>query len=322
MVAAGVLAVGIVLHVLHWILSALLGVTGSFLLLSVVSVGGSCYWYRNHRHGGATELESQLRQASRAVTDTVIGRTQSARHNAPTADSTPPRPPAAHAWSPGTPTDFLSPPQLHGRPAERVTKSGGGVVSALLLVPTLIVYAILSNGSFTSPWQVWWLANGLNAFFVVCVAANARTAERETPAVLLALAGTVIAALASSPSEEWSLVALLSTERTVEGYTYSEPPYDLLPWISRVPVLVAVLFVIAWSIARRRGSGWVLGLFPAAGLAWWSIWYSEEGMRTAPNWFTFWLLDVGVFVGGCVACLVAEAMTESQRHPTQAVRSL
>ena len=189
-------------------------------------------------------------------------------------------------------------------------------------MPSLIVYAILMHGDFTSPWQVWWLANGLNAFFVVCVAANARTAERRAPAVLLALIGTVVAGLASSPSDEWSLVALLSQNRTVEGYTYSEPPYDLLPWIGRVPVLVAVVFVVAWSIAHRRGAGWVLGVVPAAGLAWWSVWYSEQGMRSAPNWFTFWLLDVGVFVGGCVACLVAEAMTEPRRHPTPAGRAL
>ena len=312
LVAAGVFAIGVVLHVLHWILSGLLGATGSFLLLLVASIGASYLWYRNHRSGGATGLEDQLRQASRAMTDTVIGRAQSAWNNAPAADSIPSRPPAAH---PGTPMEFLLPPQLHGRPANPAVRSGGGAVtSTLLLVPSLIVYAILANGDFTSPWQVWWLANGLNAFFVVCVAANARTAERSGPAVLLALAGTVVAALASSPSDEWSLVALLSQNRTVEGYTYPEPPYDLLPWISRAPVLVAVVFVIAWSIARRRGSGWVLGLVPAAGLAWLSIWYSEEGVRAAPNWFTLWLLDVGVFVGGCLTCLIAEAMTEPQRH--------
>lgn len=314
-VATAVLAVGAVLHVLKWAFSAIFGTAGAILLVLVLAAAGGYYWYRTRPAAEAQALRDQLTQTARAAASNVTTRAQTVWNTGSLAAERRSSP-ATHARQPAPPPPAPATPFLPGAPTgQRPAPAGGAAISALLLVPSLVVYAILWNASFNSPWQSWWLVVGLNVWFVLCVTASARNDGRKVLALLLALAGTVLAGVASSPSEEWSLTALLTTERTVEGYTYSEPPYELLPWIHRLPVLIAVLFVIAWSIARRSQPGWVLGLIPAALLAWWSIWYREEGMTTAPNWLTFWLLNVGVFVGGCLACLAADAVTRTGPRP-------
>lgn len=332
-VAAAVFVIGGLLHLFKLAFTAMFGGAGTILLLVLVAAAGGYAWYRTQRTDDARALEGQLAQAARTATSTVTSRARSAWNNERLTANDHPATPAPQGWAqpPGQP--HVPPPpsgtQLPGQPyvpppgqpfvppppgaaPVRPVPIGGGILSALLVVPSLVVFALLDTQDFTSVWQPWWLLNGLNAYFVLCVAA--RAGHQRAGALLLALGGTVLMGLATSPGD-WSLTAALSKERYVDGYTYLEPPYELLPWINRIPVLVAVVFVIAWSVARREHGAWALGLIPTAGLAWWSIWYSEYGMRSTPNWFTFWLLEVGVFVGGCLACLAAEAIARPRPQP-------
>jgi hypothetical protein len=189
--------------------------------------------------------------------------------------------------------------------------AGGGLTSAVLLVPTLIAYEVLysSHTGFSSPWQPWWILTGLNIYFIVCVAVRSLPG-RGGFASLFGLAGSVLFGVATNPSPDSNLLSLLSQKHYYEGdYTYSSPPADLVPWISRAPTLAVLLFVVAWGICRRRNSGWVAGLVPAVLLVALTIWYTEHHFTGAAGWFGWWLTTVGVFVGGCLACWVFDAMT-------------
>jgi hypothetical protein len=189
--------------------------------------------------------------------------------------------------------------------------STNGLFSALLLLPSLLAYGLVYGSvSFDSVWQPWWIINGLNLFFVLCVAIRARSSAGRAGALLPALAGLILVGLATSPSGDISLASMFAKKRWNGSYYYTEVPPDLWPWLNRVPALAILLFVAAWGIARREGK-WALGLIPAGLLVWWAIWYRETEFTGEAGWIGFWGMTVGIFIGGCLACWAADALTRS-----------
>jgi len=289
LVAAAAMGVTAALLLVKWLLTTLFGVFGAVLLLLLVAGGGGYLWFRTRDPQQARAIEARVQQFIRAAITQI-----STRNAGP-----PPAPPQA---PPFAATGYAVAPSTS-------TTGSDGLISALLLLPSLLAYGLVYGSvSFDSVWQPWWIINALNLFFLLCILGRARSAGRRPAALLTGIAGLVITGLATSPSPDANLISLFSTKRWVGGYSYMEPPADLLPWLHRAPMLCILLFVIAWGIARREGN-WAVGLIPAGLLLWWSIWYRENEFTAEAGWIGFWGLNVGVFIGGCLACLAVDAMT-------------
>jgi FtsH-binding integral membrane protein len=334
-IVAAIVGVFLVMFIVRWILHALFGDAAVWVVLVVGFLASGAYLlYRNQNPAGARHWESQLRHGTQAA----IARTVTAVKDPSQPSGTGPGwvPPPGSAGRPGSPPwagygtgaapptqppptapvpPFLQPAPTHavrpayGTPAAVTADTGTEAFkSAALLVPSLIAYAVLfTSTSFTSVWQPWWIVTGLNLYFVICVGARVRPG-RGAAAVLFGLVGTVLIGLAASPSPDWNLAALLSTKQGYGDYFYSSPPADLLPWIGRVPAIALLFFVVAWGIARRREGSWAVGLIPALLLVVLSIWIAEHQGIGSSGWFGVWLLNVGVFLGGSLACWATEAM--------------
>jgi hypothetical protein len=342
---AGAVVIGIVLLlILRWFLvDVLFSGAGVILILLALFAGGGYLVYRNQNPDKARQLEAQFRHTAQTALNQA---TTTAKSVLAAPPSGPPGNPAAWGPNPAGSVNPAPPPPAFPVPAAAVpppvtwpgpvpppavqpfypgyaaatpttgTDGSGAVVSALLLVPSLIVYGIVySSNSFTSVWQPWWLITGLNVYFVVCAAARVRNQSRFMPTVLLGTVGTVLVALATSPSPTWSITAILSTTQSAGGYSYQQVPLDLLPWIVRLPVIATLLFVTAWGVSRRRQGSWVIGMVPAVLLVWLSIWWGEHHGISGPVWFALWLMHIGVFVGGCLACAMFDAMSGSRPQP-------
>lgn len=319
----------VTLLILRWFLSLLVSGSGWILILLTVVAGGAYLWYRDQNPQQAHHLEAQLKGAAQAAVSGVASAVKSVTGSGSAHgwNAPPGPPPAGGAAAPHFPQQPVPPPPANvaGTPAPwpptaghvgaNAAPAGGAaandiVFSTLLLVPSLIAYGVMfTNVKLASAWPHWWIFNGVNLFFVFCVAVRART-NRAPGAVLLALLGTVLVGLATSPSPKWSLTALLSTTHSYGAYSYETPPTDLLPWIVRTPMLAIIIFVAAWGVARRRSGGWVVGLVPTGLLVWYSIWYQEHESIGKAGWFGFWLLSVGVMVGGCIACWVIDVISK------------
>lgn len=299
LLVAGV-AVGatLVLLVVKWFLTSLFGVAGVVLVLVIVTAAGVYFWFRSQNPQQAVTLEARVKQAARNVVTQVSTRQAAAPQQ--------PVPPQLHTV-----------PQYGAAPYGTIQPSpstgADGLISASLLLPSLLAYGLVYGSvSFDSPWEPWWILNGLNAFFILCVVGRARSASRRTAALLPGLSGLVLVGLATSPSPDVSLTSMFASKRWVGGYSYTEVPQDLLPWLYRAPYLAILLFVIAWGIARREGN-WAAGLIPAGLMLWWSIWYRENAFTGEAGWIGLWGLSIGVFIGGCVACWAVDSLT---RRPT------
>lgn len=293
--AAAGIAMGITS--LLWVAMFTFSGTGWIIMLLVIASGGGYAFYRGRNPEQARSLEARVQQLTRDA----AGQMAAAAH-APSAS-----PPAFQpSQRPAQYSGWSAKPQ-----AAAANPATAALVNAALLIPSLIAYAWLYEGSgFSNAWQPWWILTGLHLYFVVCVASRVRTPGRAPLAVLLGLAGTGLIALASNPSSDVNLLKMFSSKQYYAGDWYPVPPSpDVMLWISRVPTLAVLVFVAAWGVARRRQPGWVLGLIPTGLLVWWSIYGAEHGFGWRGGWFQFWLLSVGVFVGGCICCWVAELVT-------------
>lgn len=275
-VAGIAMGITLALSLLEMAVSAIFGGAGSIIMLLLLAAGGYvAYQQRNPEQAQA--LQARFQQLTR---DGLA-----AANHAVTA---PPSP----------------------NPA-----STGAIVSAVLLIPTLIAYTWrYKDTGFTDVWQPWWILTALNLYFVVCVATRSRHPGKAPLAVLLGLAGTALIALANNPSDDVNLIKMFSSKRYYDGDYYPVlPSADVMLWISRTPILAVLLFVAAWGVARRRQSGWVLGMIPAALLVWWAIYGSEHPWAWQGDWqggwFQPWVLSVGTFIGGCLCCWLADLLT-------------
>lgn len=320
-VAGIAMAAAVGLHIIKWFLVSAFGTAGWVLILLIPTGGGAYLVYRGRNPQRAHGLEAQFQNAAR----TAMQQMTTPRPAAPVAPVTPVAPPA-----PGMPTA----PQAYGHPgyptptypaaAARPATGTSALPSILMLVPSLLAYvAVYNSTSFSSVWQPWWILNGLNAFFSICAAARAITPARRVPTVLVALCGVVLHGLATSPSGDVNLIKLLSTKKYYEGVSYSVPPTDLMPLLVNAATISAFVFVLAWGISRRQGA-WAVGLIPTALLIWWSVWYQQHEGIGQPVWFGFWLANIGVFIGGCLACWAVDAMSKPrsvvppQQYPNHA----
>lgn len=298
LVAAAAMTATLGLWCVNWLLTVMLGGAGTFLTLLLAVGSGAYLWFRKRDPQRSQHIEARVQQFARTTAAQMSARN-------PVAS----RPPGqrVHQTVPH---------------AASATRDLSGLWNTMLLLPSLLAYGLVYGSvGFDSAWQPWWIINGLNVFFLICVAARAHTPGSRNAAMLPGIAGTVLAGLGTSPSPDVNLISIFSTKQTYEGYTYMQPPEDLLPWLHRAPALAVLLFVIAWGVARRDNS-WAFGLIPAAGLLWWSIWYREHEFTGAAGWFGFWGLTVGVFLGGCLACWAADALTKRPAPQTHSFQPL
>jgi hypothetical protein len=183
------------------------------------------------------------------------------------------------------------------------------VINALLLVPSVIVFAVsFGFPQYLSPLTPWTVLTALYAFFVICVAARARTNDRRGIAALLAIAAVVIHGFATSASPTWGLGALLRHMLPRAMH------HEVLPWAGRLTFAATiVLLVAAWGVARRSRGGLGIGLVLSGVLiiAW--RWYFETNLAREATWFDVWLLNVGGLVAGCLVCWAVEVVSTSAR---------
>ncbi|SHV39126.1 Uncharacterised protein [Mycobacteroides abscessus subsp. abscessus] len=305
-VAGIAMTAAVALQLVKWVLVSAFGTTGWILLLLMVAGGVAYLVYRQRNPQQAHGLEAQLQNATR----NAVRQVTTPRPAAPVAPFTR----AAYGYPmPVSPT-------VTGRPVA----TNSALPSILMLVPSLLAYGVVySATSFSSAWQPWWILNGLNAFFLICAAGRALTPARRAPAVLVALFGIVLYGLATSPSPDVNLIKLFSTKKYYEGYSQAVtvPPTDLMPLLVSAGTISVFLFVLAWGIARRQGA-WAIGLIPAGLVIWWSVWYQQHEGIGQPAWCGFWLANIGVFIGGCLACWAVDAMSKPrsvvppQQYPT------
>ncbi len=297
-VAGVAMGTTLVLWILQGALETMFGGAGWIIMLLMVAGGGGYVFYRGHNPEQARALEARVQQ----LTHNAAGRLSGAS----VAGMAPP--PANHPV--GGTADLPSSAAARFPGAAAPPQSGvtAAFVSAALLIPSLIAYAAMYESTgFTSQWQPWWILTGLHVFFILCVASRARAASRRPLAILLGLIGTGLIGLANNPSGDVNLMTMLSSKRYYDGVSYPVPPSpDVMMWIMRTPTLAVVLFVAAWGIARRRQSAWVFGLIPTGLLVWWSIYGFEHGFAVKGGWFSYWLMSVGVFAGGCICCWLAD----------------
>ncbi|MFI5507304.1 DUF4190 domain-containing protein [Mycobacterium sp. NPDC051804] len=186
---------------------------------------------------------------------------------------------------------------------ERGSSTTEALVSAALVLPAMVLW-YLRLWPYETDWSVdavrmWSLAWTvvLGAYFVVVVAVRARTAARRLPAVVMAVAATVLDFGGS----------------TLAWYASASGPAQ---WVDRIlTVVTIVLFVAAWGVARRCTPKWVIGLAPALVIA------IAVPVLTASDWL--YIIDVGapwlaytcVWIGsfllGCLACWGFDAMGAS-----------
>lgn len=303
LMVAGI-AMGITL--LCWAALYVLGGTGWIIMLLLMAGGGGYVFYRGRNPEAARSLEVRVQQLTR----NAAGQVSAAAH---TSSAAPPASAVGGAPASQSPQRRAQFPDWRVPPQAAVTSTAtAALISAALLIPSLIAYGWrYESANFTDMWQPWWILTGLNLYYVCCVVARAR-AGRGRLAGLLALAGTVLIGLANNPSGEVNLTAMFSSKRYYGGISYSVPPSpDVLVWIYRTPTLAILLFVAAWGIARRQRPGWVFGLIPAGLLVWWSIYGAEHGFAAKGGWFSFWLMSVGAFLGGCICCWLADLFTSA-----------
>jgi hypothetical protein len=167
------------------------------------------------------------------------------------------------------------------------------LVSAALVLPTIVVWYLRWFPSGRG-WDevldgIWIVALTLvlDGYFVVVVTLLARSSGLRVPALVTAIAATVI------DVGDAALVMLA-------------PYSDAILWADRgLTVVILMLFVSAWGISRRRSPVWVIGLAPALLIAilldavYASTWLYDNFTDV---WIVFWALWIGGFLLCCVIC--------------------
>jgi hypothetical protein len=295
------------------------------LLLFVMTLGGCYIAYRSKYPDDARRLESRLKDTSLATLNRISyaidaktsGTGAPGQHMAPRSMAphpvVPPVPPTA--WVPQPPP--VSPgvaPAWGGGATGTVDPAAREVlVSAALIAPSVIAYALIRNvTSYTTPWQPWAVNLVFDIYVVACVGLLARNESRRLPAILLALLATGITAFSTAPSTFGYLRN--SILNSTSSGSYVQPNY--LTWLIWLPTIAIFLFAVAWGVARRRNSGWVVGLVPSIFFLVISIWYREHHIWDGSlGWFHFWLMDVGLFVACCLVCWVVDVISGPRPQP-------
>lgn len=202
-------------------------------------------------------------------------------------------------------------PAPAGEP-ERLSPGTQILISVLLVLPTIPIFFVNSLllradwvGYWPEPLQNLW-ALGCNAilllYFVVVIAFWARRTRRSA-AVAVALV-TVLFDMA------W-LAAIL--------FVFRSSDTGLLAWLfAAVQALIAVGYVAAWGVARRRNGIWALGLIAAVvcgGVVQWVYRVLPIGVFLDGSWWIkSWALNVGAFVLSCLICWALDAMGAGSRR--------
>jgi hypothetical protein len=305
-----------------------------FLALYVVAAlaaGIGYLVYRSQNPAGAKQLESKVTAELTTVAvqlialwHTVTANSQflNTGHGGPHQRTAAPYTPLPAARtrpaSSGGPQQGFVPqaPYTSGSRPNQGHGANSAALSALLIIPSLIAYGIIYNNTgFGSAWGPWAILMALNGYFVLCVAARARL-ERRAGAVLLAVVAAAAYAFVTSPSPDVGLGAMM--QATIAKAESAADIHDLALWSQRAPAIAILVFIVAWSLARRRNSSWVLGLLPAAAAVAFSVWYAEN-KAVYVGWFGLWLLNVGVLVAGCVACWAADGIGGSPKATNPAL---
>ncbi|MEE6168620.1 MULTISPECIES: hypothetical protein [unclassified Mycolicibacterium] len=87
----------------------------------------------------------------------------------------------------------------------------------------------------------------------------------------------------------------------------------LLAWVfAAVQVLIAVGYVVAWGVARRRSGIWAVGLTAAVvldGIVQWVYrLLPTETFSDSSWWVKSWALNIGAFVLSCLICWALDVM--------------
>ncbi len=190
-------------------------------------------------------------------------------------------------------------PPPAGEP-ERFSAGTQILISALLVLPTLPIF-LLNSLLLRADWVKYWpepLRNlwvlGCNAillvYFLVVIASWARRAHR-TAAVAAALVTAVF-------DTAWLAASL---------FVFRSSDTGVLVWVfAAVQVLIAVGYVVAWGVARRRTGLWAVGLIAAVvfgGVVQWVYrLLPTEVFFDGSWWIKSWVLNIGAFVLSCLVC--------------------
>lgn len=177
---------------------------------------------------------------------------------------------------------------LHGAPLAQAA------ASAALLLPTVPLYFV-AYGIDAAWWLTW--AASLTTYLTLAVAVLIR--GRSWPRRVFSGGLAVVGIVAASGGE-------LVNAQFLPEYSQS---------LFRVSYGVAwLMFVAAWGAARRRSRASALGLIPTAVLIAIALWLYQSG--SGLGWLVIWMVDFGVFVGGCLACWAADVLVGT-RAPRQ-----
>lgn len=207
---------------------------------------------------------------------------------------------------------------------ERLSPALQALISALLLLPTILIF-FLHSSLRQAPWVKDWSeplrnawALGSNAvlwlYFLVVIAFWARRNRR------VAAVSTVIAMTVLDTAVVAAYLWYPSLYRMAGGS-------DALMWVlDACPVLIAVGQVSAWGIARRRNKIWAVGLIATVVFATIDQVVRRALIRDAVHnhdsfddaWWNQWwgaaATSIGIFVLSCLICWAADAMSSGSRR--------
>lgn len=219
----------------------------------------------------------------------------------------PPQP--QYAYGPGAPAPVVSAPE-----SERFSPAIQAVISALLLLPTIPIFFVnrlMLMADFATEWpeplrNVWVLVSNavLWVYFLVVVGFWARR-KRRMAALGIAFVGMMLE------------TAMLGASLFVPAMTST-----YAQWIVQGSgVIVTVLQVAAWGVARRKNNIWTVGLIAAVvcgvALQWAYRSASAEDFASDSWWIKSWAWNIGTFVVPCLICWAVDAMARgARRAPT------
>lgn len=226
----------------------------------------------------------------------------------------------------GAPTPYGYGPPVHGQEPERLSPAAQTIVSAVLLLPTILIFFLESwlrhaewlKSSSELMRNVW--ALGSNAvlwlYFLVVIAFWARR-NRRVAAVTVVIAVTML---------DTAVLAAYLWYPSLYRMTGGSPA---LMWVlDACPVLIAVGQVSAWGIARRRNKIWAVGLIATVVFATVDQLVRQSLIRDAVHnhesfdgaWWSQWwgaaATTMGIFVLSCLICWAADAMSSASRRTT------
>ena len=186
---------------------------------------------------------------------------------------------------------------------DRFSPTAQAFTSALLLIPTLVLFYV--NRNLPAPDSRVLLQAYYTGFIVVVdlylIVVLALTARGRAPRIRALIVAGIFIVIDGALTFAWDV------------------PADYVIYVSGFcNTIIVTGFVAAWGLARRQGWLWLLGLLPALiviGLAWlW--WVPTHHVR---DWYDPWFVKVGVFTLGCLICWGVERFERGSRsEPGQA----